>query len=1123
MITFNGYDLKAYFDKILDVRRDILPPRSIRFLEVPGRAGSYFANVREESRIIEVDVFMIDQSFEALRSRIRQAAEILDTDQPAPLIVEDEPDKVWMGILMEDTALEEVIYTGRTTLRFFIPDPYAEAIEEKQKLISKKPPVFERQSTACTPEGTVLPGEPRYLEGKFKQAIFIEEGTTNHLQSAENPTTEEVEVEQGTTYTLQHEMGTVQVEHKQVEDLEGGEMDRVTFRDGALELEKHGVDTREELSLIGGTHDQTEYDDDSVKLGKEHEGDTLLEKSEQADGWADGQNNDVKVEDGHIELDNLPQWDFHDDMKDYLGTGWEPRLNPQLITQTANTVRMDSYIGESGAATALVKETPPGAVVRTVDLLYWLTDPPGAGYDPTAPNRMRFILVLDHIMPDTDNRYAAFYPVLFEESDIEGTFPGYAWVRCVVTRLPTAGDAGNIDIYINGEYSRSLQASGTTLTTPRLQFIMENQDQGRFYLADVKYSTEVLHPTQPSFPFPLEGSRESPEYDLSHLGEYRGGSATNEYELNHDLPARAEPYEHQVEMETNIYKNGAWQGWKKPNGGLPDLEVGESLEGVKVKLRNTLKTYDYYLSPYLLDSRLTVEGYRSDYYQSGTWTTEVDLSSVVRASSAILNYETEEPEGTQVIAEVALKEGDTIGDWVEVGDGQVIPQVNKDIDLTSTTLLVRFTLTTNNTEVTPRVISAQVEAISAYHDEGTCTFPLINLSSIGEATGSAAEKTAVIPSGTNVVAESQWNDGGWLPVVDSIPQAVPGANLTGVSQRLRVRLQTNAQGDETPRVGGLWWKIGQKVEDGHWFNLVPATSILNLVPSGVYRWQLEKKSYPTTFHPDTRAPEILYLPIDPDLIGDEGTISFWAYEDGSDRERYMIDTDGENRNSIYRVSDAYKVRINNSDALEIPIPPTGQFNKISIRWRGQMVEAFINGEMVGSQDLPEPVSFDGASRLFIGSDRDGENQMNERIDDFHISSIARSDEYMGNTETPEEVDDYTLYLFRFDRSLSDDSTMVVNEGTAPTLPWFEGIVKQPLENLKILHNQSGQFLLLNSRFNTGDHIILGKPESPVMVNGQDRKNILSLESDFFELVKGENTFEVTDGVDLTMHWKERWK
>ena len=80
-------------------------------------------------------------------------------------------------------------------------------------------------------------------------------------------------------------------------------------------------------------------------------------------------------------------------------------------------------------------------------------------------------------------------------------------------------------------------------------------------------------------------------------------------------------------------------------------------------------------------------------------------------------------------------------------------------------------------------------------------------------------------------------------------------------------------------------------------------------------------------------------------------------------------------------------------------------------------------------------------------------------------------------------------------------------------------MKQSLDNLKILHNQTGQFLLLNSRFNAGDHLILGKPETPVLVNGQNRKNILSLESDFFELVKGENTFEVTDGVDLTITGK----
>ena len=79
---------------------------------------------------------------------------------------------------------------------------------------------------------------------------------------------------------------------------------------------------------MGGTHEQTEYDADSLRLSKEHEGDTSLEKSEQVDGWIGGQNNGVKVESGYVELNNLPQWDYQDNMKDYIGTGWEPQVRP---------------------------------------------------------------------------------------------------------------------------------------------------------------------------------------------------------------------------------------------------------------------------------------------------------------------------------------------------------------------------------------------------------------------------------------------------------------------------------------------------------------------------------------------------------------------------------------------------------------------------------------------------------------------------------------------------------------------------------------------------------------------------------------------------------------------------
>ena len=47
------------------------------------------------------------------------------------------------------------------------------------------------------------------------------------------------------------------------------------------------------------------------------------------------------------------------------------------------------------------------------------------------------------------------------------------------------------------------------------------------------------------------------------------------------------------------------------------------------------------------------------------------------------------------------------------------------------------------------------------------------------------------------------------------------------------------------------------------------------------------------------------------------------------------------------------------------------------------------------------------------------SQLNERIDDLHISSVARSDEYLANISTSEDVDDDTLYLFRFDHSFTN--------------------------------------------------------------------------------------------------------
>lgn len=1156
MITFNGHNLKDYFDRIKEIRRDILPSRTLKTLEAAGKDGSYLAGVRRESRIVEVDVMMRDQSYEGIRRRVERVADILDTDDVVPMTIYDEPDRVRYVILSEDTDLEEILYTGRTTLRFFQAEPWKISEEEKSKGITSPPVTFDRQSTAYLPGESepIPPAQPRYMEGKFGEAILIEEGSTNLLKTPENPAEEEVTAEQGKIHTLSHDMGSVEVAHQRQEDLSAGELHNVSVQDGKLVLNRYGEDLKEGIPGWSGTHHQTRYDPDQdrVILDIATEEDTELTLSQKEEGWAGGENDGVKVEAGNIVMSNLPNWDYTDDMKDYLGTGWDPRLGANRITQTANTVRLDSYIGDSNASTALVKETP-GVPIKTVDFLYWLTNPPGDGYDPTVRNRVQLILVMDHKMPG-DTRYAAFYPVIFEEADLSGKFPGYAWIRCVITRLPSAGDDGNLDVYINGEYSRSLAAAGTTLATPRIQFIMENEDQGRFYLADLKYSTSILHPTQPSFPFPLTGSRVSPEYDLSDLGTYRGSMITQTWERGDDLPSGAEDYQHQAGLEVDMWHPVyGWSGYQAipPGGSIPQLKPGDNLSWVSVRFRSTLRTFDYYRSPTLSDVRATIQGHKKIIYSEGTWTADpIPLDGVGRATSGRLDFMDDQPIGTEIIPEAALEVDGVMGEWIDLRkyneeddyyyfDGE-IPFLNPDTDLSDAVLHIRFRLFAEYSS-TPGVSGVRVEIESAYHEEGYRISPEDDLSGIGRAAGSMAEMSGQAPAGTRIIYEAQLNNGDWVEITgDTIPQIQAGTDLTGATFRTRQRLLSNPEGTATPVGERFRWIIHQdmsiqkpaRLENA--VTIIPATGHLILIPRGVQRWQLEQKPYPTSFHPDERKPEILFVPAAVALTPGQGTLSLWAFEDGRGQPKYLLDTSGDGpRLSIYQNSGKYHLMVDGESLIEMAAPAPGRFHLIAVRWDQEQVTAFLNGQKAGETTLEAPLPFADLERVYIGSDQSGTNQWNERIDDLHFSNVARSDEYLtdpARLQQPAEVDQDTIYLLKFDGSLADYSAVVVNEGTAPTLPRFEVAIEKDLHTLKILHIQTGQFLLLQESspsedplLRPGDTVELGRENRPVLINGHDRKRFLTLDSDFFRLVKGENTFEVTEGARAVAYWRERWK
>lgn len=80
-MIFNDIDFTPYL-KVENIRRDILPPRSIFSKKIPGRLGHRFIKVEMEPRTIEVDVRLIERNRKAVQEKVRQIAGMLHTTEP---------------------------------------------------------------------------------------------------------------------------------------------------------------------------------------------------------------------------------------------------------------------------------------------------------------------------------------------------------------------------------------------------------------------------------------------------------------------------------------------------------------------------------------------------------------------------------------------------------------------------------------------------------------------------------------------------------------------------------------------------------------------------------------------------------------------------------------------------------------------------------------------------------------------------------------------------------------------------------------------------------------------------------------------------------------------------------
>lgn len=128
-VFFNGSELTKYF-KVLNVQRELLPPRENYVIESELRHGADYDGFKYGSRVTTIEVAMLTDSSEELQKQKREVAEILDTEEPAKLSFSDEPDVYYLAVFEGTAAVEQLGGTGTFELQFISHDPFAYSVEE---------------------------------------------------------------------------------------------------------------------------------------------------------------------------------------------------------------------------------------------------------------------------------------------------------------------------------------------------------------------------------------------------------------------------------------------------------------------------------------------------------------------------------------------------------------------------------------------------------------------------------------------------------------------------------------------------------------------------------------------------------------------------------------------------------------------------------------------------------------------------------------------------------------------------------------------------------------------------------------------------------------------------------
>src|SRR5690606_32379837 len=164
-----------------------------------------------------------------------------------------------------------------------------------------------------------------------------------------------------------------------------------------------------------------------------------------------------------------------------------------------------------------------------------------------------------------------------------------------------------------------------------------------------------------------------------------------------------------------------------------------------------------------------------------------------------------------------------------------------------------------------------IQLLSGYIPEKSFVLDPVDVSDVGVVADSIIEWQADTPTSTSITIETSLDGATWTPATNG-GSFIPGeTDLTGKSVYIRGTLETTDT-SVTPTLSYIEWRIAQQEPN----RIKPVTASLLLTPTNVTRWQLEPKTYATTWTVGTRDPETLTASRFSRMMNDqEGTFLIW--------------------------------------------------------------------------------------------------------------------------------------------------------------------------------------------------------------------------------------------------------